>query len=202
MPAEAAQALKVQLGKVACLQALPANIEFFPEVVQVIVGKLLRCLGDDEVGEGLTYREDSLLLLGMVLSVGLGRCGTRAVEAPAALLSALEQTGDAHAVVVGIIGVLTERDVRTSDDQVRVLPHACLEFLCFDREQVLLRREQYRVLYARQVNRLLHGDGHVSRRRLILTIPNPGEQQDAGPSEDNSTTLFRQGTAFRLNGSS
>lgn len=182
--------LEVQLGQVTRLQAVPANIEFFPEVVQVIVSKLLRRFGNDEVGEGLTHRENGLLLLRMVLSISLRCSGTRTVEAPTALFTSLKQPGHTDAVVVGVIGFLAQRDVRTGDDQIWVLPYASLDLLCFDGEQVLLRRKQNRILYTSQVNCLLHGDGHVGLRRLTLTIPNPGKQQDECPSQDDSTTFF------------
>jgi hypothetical protein len=49
------QSLKVQFRKIASFQTLPANVEFVLEVIQVIVGKLLRGLCDDKVGEGLAH---------------------------------------------------------------------------------------------------------------------------------------------------
>ena len=104
------EALEVELGDVACLVAVVADVDLVFEVGKVVVGELLRGFGDDEVGEGLADGEDGLLARsGDSCGVGLRGGGAGAVEPPAALLAALEEAAYAGGVVVGVVRILAER---------------------------------------------------------------------------------------------
>ena len=100
------ETLVVELGEVAGLVAIAADVKFVFVVGEVVVGELLGGLGDDGVGEGRAYGEDGLLLGELELGVGLDGGGACAVEAPLALIAALEQAGDLSGEAVGIIDVV------------------------------------------------------------------------------------------------
>ena len=100
--------LKVQLGKVPRLEAISANIKLVLEVVEIVVGELPCCLGDNEVGKRLTHRENGLLFLRMVLRVGLRCGGMRSIETPTSLFTTLEQPRNSDAVSIRIVRLFAQ----------------------------------------------------------------------------------------------
>src|SRR5271170_4928322 len=143
------EALEVQFSNISSLESLPSDIEFMPVIVQVVVCELFCGLGNNKVSKGLAHRENDLLFLGMILSISLCRGRACTIQPPPTLFSTLKQAIDASAVVVRIIGILTERDVRARDNKIRILPDAGLKLLCLYRKQVLLRRKQGWILRSR-----------------------------------------------------
>ena len=47
--------LEIQLCNISGLQSLPPDIKFVLEIVQVIIGEFLCCLGNNKVRKGLAY---------------------------------------------------------------------------------------------------------------------------------------------------
>ncbi len=90
------ETFEVELGYVTGLVALVTDFYFMFVVGEIVVGELFGGFGDDEVGKGLTDREDGLLggELELGVSLGCGRAGC--VEAPFALVAALKEASDAE----------------------------------------------------------------------------------------------------------
>jgi hypothetical protein len=158
------ETLEVELGQVAGFVSVLADGDLFFEVGEVVVGELFGSLGDDEVCEGGAHGEDGLLHSELELGIGLHGGGACGVEAPAALLAALEEAAYAEGEAVWVVEVLGLGKVGSVESEVGVLAGGGLDLLRLDGEQVLFGGKQGWVLGARHIDGLLHGE----RRGLVL----------------------------------
>src|SRR5258708_1409713 len=97
------------------------DLQFMPIAAQIVLGRFQRPLAQSPGNEALPDLESGLSYLIVILRLGLGRRCPRTIQAPAALLAALEQPGKTSAVGIGVPRVIgRKRDVGSGANQSRI----------------------------------------------------------------------------------